>query len=298
MLKFSPITLADEKRYIPLYAVCEEKAADYGFANLWCWQDKYHYEAAFADDLCWLRHYENGRPVYNPPIGRWQRPDWRELLWKHFPQGFSFTRVPETLAHILENCFENKITLNEEREHFEYVYSIPELISLNGYRFRNKRKLSNQFKQYYNYIYKDVSEELIPDIKEFQNCWINSPEVREDKDLNMLLSENEAIMRMLNNWQKLSGQIFGGVLIIDNRVMAYALCEKLDEETIAVHFEKASLQYRGAYAAINRITLENAGCNYHFVNREQDLGLAGLRKVKLEYNPVRFVKKYNITGIF
>ena len=73
MLKFVPITPEYGERYMQFYAASEEKAADYTFANLWCWKDKYRYEMAFADDLCWLRHYENGRPVYNPPIGRWRR---------------------------------------------------------------------------------------------------------------------------------------------------------------------------------------------------------------------------------
>lgn len=113
---------------------------------------------------------------------------------------------------------------------------------------------------------------------------------KKDKEHKTILAENEAVNRMLNDWQRLPGHIFGGVLIIDNRIMAFALGERLDDDTIAVHFEKASYAYRGAYAAINRIMLENIGSNYRFVNREQDLGIEGLRKVKLEYNPVRFIK--------
>ncbi len=296
MLKFVPITPEYGERYMQFYAASEEKSADYTFANLWCWKDKYRYEMAFADDLCWLRHYENGRPVYNPPIGRWQRTDWEQILRRHFPRGFSFTRVPGMLACILSGFFEDSVCLKEERDHFEYIYSIPELIALNGYRFRNKRKLSNQFKQYYNYIYKNVSAELIPDIKEFQRHWLNQPEVKKDKEHKTILAENEAVNRMLDDWQHLPGHVFGGVLIIDNRIMAFALGERLDDNTIAVHFEKASYAYRGAYAAINRIMLENVGSNYRFVNREQDLGIEGLRKVKLEYNPVRFIKKYGVAA--
>ena len=69
MLRFTPITLNDAQHYILLYSECEEKAADYTFSNLWCWQDKYHFEIAFDDNLCWLRHYNNNTPIYNPPIG-------------------------------------------------------------------------------------------------------------------------------------------------------------------------------------------------------------------------------------
>lgn len=137
---------------------------------------------------------------------------------------------------------------------------------------------------------------MIPDIKEFQRQWLNQPEVKKDKEHKTILAENEAVNRMLDDWQHLPGHIFGGVLIIDNRIMAFALGERLDDDTIAVHFEKASYAYRGAYAAINRIMLENVGSNYRFVNREQDLGIEGLRKVKLEYNPVRFIKKYGVAA--
>lgn len=221
MLKFVPITPEYGERYMQFYAASEEKSADYTFANLWCWKDKYRYEMAFADDLCWLRHYENGRPVYNPPIGRWQRTDWEQILRRHFPRGFSFTRVPGMLACILSGFFEDSVCLKEERDHFEYIYSIPELIALNGYRFRNKRKLSNQFKQYYNYIYKSVSAELIPDIKEFQRQWLNQPEVKKDKEHKTILAENEAVNRMLDDWQHLPGHIFGGVLCISRRLCGH-----------------------------------------------------------------------------
>lgn len=295
MLEFSPITLDKSAEYMDLYSKCEEKSTDYTFTNLWCWNEKYRFEWAFADDLCWLRHHENETIVYNAPVGRWNRPDWEELLHKHFKKGFEAVRVPDYLTCILSKQLGETFVWNPDRDHFEYVYSIIELISLNGYRFRNKRKLSNQFKQYYNYIFKKLTPDLIPDVKAFQIRWLNRPDLKKDKNIADILTENTAVMRMLDNWENLPDNVFGGVLIIDNKIMAFALGEKLDEDTIAIHFEKASYDYKGAYAAINRITLETIGSNFRFVNREQDLGVEGLRKVKLEYNPVRFIKKYRIS---
>lgn len=291
MLKFTPLNLKNSHKYTELYNQCEEKAVDYTFANLWCWQEKYHFEWAFADDLCWLRHHnQDGELVYNPPIGKWNRDDWAEVLHKHFPKGFDLTRVPDYLTEKLNSVYGNDLQIEDQREHWEYICSIQELTSLNGYRYRNKRKLSNQFKQYYNYIYKKISPDLFPDIEEFQQKWLNQPEVDEQKDMLDLEVENLAVSRFLHDWKLLGSNVFGGVLIVDNKIMAYTLGEKIDDNMIAIHFEKALYAYRGSYQAINRICLENMG-NYRFVNREQDLGLEGLRKAKLEYNPVRYIKK-------
>lgn len=109
MLKFVPITPEYGERYMQFYAASEEKAADYTFANLWCWKDKYRYEMAFADDLCWLRHYENGRPVYNPPIAAGAAPIGNKFCADIFLGAFLFTRVPGMLACILSGFFGDSV---------------------------------------------------------------------------------------------------------------------------------------------------------------------------------------------
>jgi len=75
---------------------------------------------------------------------------------------------------------------------------------------------------------------------------------------------------------------------------AYTIAEKLSEDTIVIHFEKGNAAYKGVYQAINQMFLEHTGDNLKTVNREQDLGDAGLRKAKLSYNPSDFIKKYRV----
>lgn len=295
MLKFKPIELKDAANYTASYNKCEEKAGDYTFTNLWCWQDKYKFELAYADNLYWLRHHDGDKIVYNPPIGKWDRDDWESLIHKYFPDGFGFTRVPDYLTEKLQSVFGDNLEVADQREHWEYVYSIQELISLHSYRYRNKRKLSNQFKRTYNYIYKKVSPELLPDIEAFQKQWLAQPEVANNKDMDSLKAENTAILKMLHNWDKLPNNIFGGVLIVDNRIIAYTLGEVMDDNMVVIHFEKALYSIKGAYQAINRICLENLGSYYRFVNREQDLGLKDLRRAKLDYNPVKYIKKSRLS---
>ncbi|MFZ0484981.1 MAG: phosphatidylglycerol lysyltransferase domain-containing protein, partial [Desulfobacterales bacterium] len=72
------------------------------------------------------------------------------------------------------------------------------------------------------------------------------------------------------------------------------IAEQLSQDTIVIHFEKGNPDYKGAYQAINQMFLEHNGEQFDFVNREQDLGDEGLRKAKLSYHPVDFVKKYRV----
>ena len=99
---------------------------------------------------------------------------------------------------------------------------------------------------------------------------------------------------MLNSYEKLKG-LKGGAILVDNKLIAYTVAEKISEDMVIIHFEKGSQEYKGVYQAINQMFLEHSCKDFKTVNREQDLGDKGLRKAKLSYNPVDFIKKYKVT---
>jgi hypothetical protein len=74
--------------------------------------------------------------------------------------------------------------------------------------------------------------------------------------------------------------------------VAYTIAEELSADTLDIRFEKADNDYVGVYQALNRLFLERQGARYAWVNREEDMGSAGLRKAKTSYHPLRFLKKY------
>ena len=86
----------------------------------------------------------------------------------------------------------------------------------------------------------------------------------------------------------------GGAIHVDKQMVAYTVTEALNQETLVVHIEKAKPEYKGAYQAINKLFLENGGRSFKLVNREQDMDEEGLRKAKMSYNPVDFLKKYTV----
>jgi hypothetical protein len=86
----------------------------------------------------------------------------------------------------------------------------------------------------------------------------------------------------------------GGTIIIDSRVEAFSLGEPLNRETAVIHVEKANPDIQGLYAAINQLSCLHAWADMKYINREQDMGIEGLRKAKEPYHPHQMVNKYTL----
>ena len=96
----------------------------------------------------------------------------------------------------------------------------------------------------------------------------------------------------LRNFQDLS--LVGGVILVEDRVAAFAVGELLNQDTAVVHLEKADPTIPGIYAVINQEFCRRSWSKVPLINREQDLGLPGLRMAKMSYHPQRLVEKFRI----
>ena len=116
----------------------------------------------------------------------------------------------------------------------------------------------------------------------------------EDKEKDQhLVGERLAVEKVFKNYPKLTETKVGGIYI-DNNLEAFTFGELLNPDTVVVHVEKANPEIRGLYTAINKLFLENEFPDVEFVNREEDLGLEGLRQAKLSYKPIKLVEKYTL----
>lgn len=105
-------------------------------------------------------------------------------------------------------------------------------------------------------------------------------------------SENEAMAIVLRNFQSLG--VVGGVIKVDGVIQALTVGEKLNQNTAVIHIEKANTEYDGAYTAINHEFAAREWSDLEFINREEDMGIEGLRKAKQSYYPVRMVEKFTV----
>jgi hypothetical protein len=154
----------------------------------------------------------------------------------------------------------------------------------------------NQFKKNYDYRYIPFETEAIEHAMAMQADWCTW---RDCESSDILSAENRAIFRVLQQWEQLH-QPLGGAIMVAESIVAYTVAEALTADTLLIHFEKGDTEYKGAYQAVNQMFLAHEARNVSYVNREQDLNDEGLRKAKLSYHPVDFLRKYRVvwSGVF
>jgi len=262
-LQFEPIQMERQIKFFEYLDASPEKASDYSFLNLWSWADAYGLEWAWTPELVWIRQ---SRPVeaYWAPVGDWKSVDWAEILRRHISAKTSFGRVPETLLGIWQQVPGLDCDAQPSRGHWDYLYSVTDLVGLKGKKFHKKKNLLNQFNKKYDHQYIPLTPDNI-----------------------------HQTIEVLNNWQSFH-RLMGGAIMVDTDMAAYTVAERLSDDTLVIHFEKGDHDYKGIYQAINQMFLENLAEGFSTVNREQDLDNEGLRKAKLSYNPVGFLKKFDV----
>ncbi len=269
------------------------EASEYTFTNLFAYRDTYAFQlSVLKGNVIILKDTEPVSlfaPLGNTEIGT-ALDD--ALHYLHHQKASAYIeRVPESFVN---SCLRNreKFEVEEERDHFDYLYNVRELSELSGRKFHKKKNKANKFRNTYAYKYETLTSKMIGECLEFEDYWC---EVRECEKYYGLNKERCAILEMLNNYDSLG--LRGGIIRVDGKIAALTLGEKMLDDTLVIHIEKAHAHMTGLYQVINQEFLIHEAPDCTFVNREQDLGIPGLRDSKLSYNPVRFVKKYRVTAL-
>jgi hypothetical protein len=284
--QFEAICLKHQDAYKTALCACPQVTSDFAFANLYGWAEHYGLQWRLEGGLVWIRQTLPNQISW-APVGDWASVDWAGLACMRGPQ--HFTRVPATLLDIWRQAFGERLKAVEARDHFDYVYSVPELVELKGNKFHKKKNLLNQFEKSNMFEYTPMQPDCVEEVLDMQAEWHGWQEMPSEA----LVAENQAISRVLKNFDRL-GNLMGGTIRVSGKVIAYTVGECLDKETLVIHFEKGDTHFKGVYQAINKHFLASQEDRFSLVNREQDLGDEGLRKAKMSYNPVALMKKYEV----
>jgi len=290
-LHFRPISLDLQDQYLERLTQCPQIASDYSFVNLWGWAAEHGLYWAWSDQLIWIKQ-TRPHTRYWAPVGSWNNVYWNHAMaFLAEPEPVRFTRIPETLVQQWKPLLQDQALIIEARGHWDYLYAAADLASLKGNRFHKKKNLVNQFKRRYDFTYQSFSEKLVDQAIAMQEDWCTW---RDCESSETLSAENRVIARVLRSWNNLK-HLVGGAILSDNRMVAYTVGERLPNGDLLIHFEKADQEFKGAYQAINQMFVANLNGTFDRVNREQDLNDPGLRKAKLSYHPVDFLKKFQVT---
>lgn len=288
-LTFEPISLEKQQTYRRMLSRCGRIASDYSFINLWGWGPEYGLQWAWQENLVWIRQ-EKPRPALWAPVGDWRGIDWEDALGTAHILSERMIRVPGELVEMIRNASGGNLEIQESRQDWDYLYQAGTLAELKGNRYHKKKNLVNRFTNTYSFKYLGLDGAMVEKALDMQQDWCLW---RDCESSETLAAENKAISRVLHEWRNLEG-IKGGALAVDDVIVAYTIAETMPDNTLVIHFEKANQDYQGGYQAINQQFLIHSGKGHTLVNREQDLGNEGLRKAKLSYHPVDYIKKYQI----
>lgn len=297
MLEFQEITLEHKTlfdRYIHLHT---PDTSELTFTNFFMWKDVYRFRfTILADLLCVIAQPEEKEPYAFCPIGDLRSDNIHEAIeaLKTFfaAQGSKlvFRRVSERELSFLRQYAAEEADIVPDRDNSDYVYSYSALVSLKGKKYDGKRNHINKFKKLYQFEYVPLEEEHIEECYEVLGVWCRERSCEHHKDL---YCEKLANAEAIKNFKALG--CTGALVRVDGKAEAFTLGEQLNDNTVVIHIEKANSKINGLFTFINQQFLEHAWQGMEFVNREQDLGIEGLRKAKESYHPVHMVQKYCLT---
>ena len=240
-------------------------------------------------------------PFMFPPLtrtGEYDKDSLRETIYKskeifeRAGQPFSLRLVPfHMMEMIKEACPE--ICFKDDRPNYDYIYLTQDLIDLKGRAYHSKKNHLNYFKKTYEYEYVEMTSDMSYEAMQFISDFNARKEVPAH-EMEMLRMEEEAMEDVFNNLESVGYS--AGAILIDGKIEAIAIGGQLGKNTITEHVEKANVNYRGLYQAINNEFCRNVASKAKYINREEDMGIPNLRKAKLSYNPVKLLEKY--IGVF
>jgi hypothetical protein len=293
-LEFEPIAgdagLSKQKIYAERLSLCPRITSDYSFVNLWGWAEEHDLSWAWEEDLVWIRQ-NTPDCCYWAPVGPWQSIDWKNRLSRNFPGSTRFSRIPEHLMEILGSAMEGGVDIKDARGHWDYLYDLKDLATLQGNRFHKKKNLVNQFRKKYDFTLVPLGPDFAKEALALQEDWCLW---RDCESIEALAAENRVIKKVFGNWSAFQ-HLMGAGILVENKLVAYTVAEPLGDRELLIHFEKGNTDYKGVYQAINQAFLESVQGRFTTVNREQDLDDPGLRKAKESYHPIGYRKKYTIT---
>jgi hypothetical protein len=287
---FHPVTIADRDFFIRHYSRYPQTHSDNTFTNMVCWNHYAHYQYAFIHQNLLLASTIDGVTRFRPPIGPRDPEVFQSLMDLAMENSDDEPVVlidPETAEWI--RGIRPDLNLTEDRNHFEYVYKSADLADLPGKPYLNIRHQVNKFRRNCKYSVEPITFENHEEVKRFLIQWCEWKGCEGDP---VLAHEKEATFFAIDHFEEL--HLSGMIIRVYDKVGAMSLFEPLNSDTALVHFEKGMPECEGIYKEINAETAALLRNEFTYVNRESDLGVAGLREAKMRYHPDHMVEVFSV----
>jgi hypothetical protein len=289
---FKAINISDKEAITSITMKSPYQNCDLSFANMYSWRFLYKSEYAIVDGFLLIRFHidEDDRPVYMCPVGEGDIAHAVRLLEEDsLLQGHPLRILGVTPEgkNKLEHAFPKGFRFIPERDYFDYIYLREDLVTLSGKKYQPKRNHINKFTKQYTYEYRPITPDLVPECLTLECKWYKDN--RTDADAEELSHERHSLTFALQHAVALG--LMGGAICVDGQIIAFSFGAPINGSTFGVHVEKGDIRYDGVYSIMNYEFASHIPSRYTYVNREEDLGIPGLRQAKQSYRPVILLEK-------
>ncbi|MEN6355607.1 MAG: phosphatidylglycerol lysyltransferase domain-containing protein [Armatimonadota bacterium] len=280
------ITLEDKPIFDVVFAEKPLEISAYTFTNIFAWREPYNTRLSRIGDFLILTQRVKDKVLCLEPLGMGHVAKAIDDVFRLSKNDIEFKCIHANVAHRISA---SDYIIEKDRDNSDYVYLASDLIELNGRKYDGKRNWITRFKSQYEYEYIRMPHVSPGEAMEFADYWCEQRDCRSSEGLQ---NEHTAVYEMLANFEELG--IIGGAVKVDGSIAAFSLGEALNPETLVIHVEKAGSGMDGIYQIINNEFAIHEASGFKYINREQDLGITGLRKAKKSYHPVKMVDTYRI----
>lgn len=285
-----------KKHFISDNNTCREMnidiTCDYVFGTTFLWRDFYNTKFATVDDNIILQISCGGTDMFSVPIGHGNKENALSELKKYaHSNGIAlyFTFIPEDRLPLFRKVFDIAF-VSEEPDWNDYVYNIAPLIDYPGRAYHGQKNFLNRFKkQNPDATFLPISKSNADLVLEYARKW--HKEYSDNSQ--MANAEDEAIFDILTHWEE-NKCLTGGFISSRNEICGFTVAEAVGD-TVYIHIEKAEHGISGAYQFLSSEFLSSVtDNNIKWVNREEDMGIVGLRRSKTALHPAKLLKKYTL----
>lgn len=260
--------------------------------TLLIWKNYYHQKIAFSDDMMFVSLGENSEIFLLPFADDMEKAvnilrDYNKS--KNMP--LVFLAAEGIRLDTFNRSFCEVFSQNESRDDYEYLYLTEKLKNLSGKKFHSKRNHISAFTRAHEWSYETLTPENLPEVFKMADKWTEAMK-KNIEDSKSIEVENAALKEYLPYMKQLN--LRGGCIRVKGEIVAFTFGSPINSKVFDIHVEKALPEFREAYSLINREFIANELSDFEYVNREDDMGLEGLRKAKLSYHPDILLKKYVI----
>ena len=290
MIPFKDIELKDRDIITDIIMKKNRRNCDLSFSNLCSWRFLYDTQFAIVDGFLLFKFWANGELAYMMPVGNGDLKKMIVRLIKDSDkekQVFRMLGVCKGMQADLEEILPDKFAFINSRDYADYLYLRTDLAELRGRKYQSKRNHVNRFKnEHPDYEYAPITPDNIEECLILEEKWCEANDCDQYEGTG---NERKALTYALKNFEAIG--LTGGLLRVDGEIVAFTFGMPINYDTFGTHVEKADTSVNGAYAMINNEFAKHIPEQFTYINREEDLGVPGLRRAKLSYKPTIILEK-------